>query len=182
MRGQMCDTLHAPGTIVPAMEPANGMIGTHLEGGVMNGVTVHKAAVPLWQRWMVWAGWAISLAPVYIVLTSARWKLTSNPWYVGEWNRIGWQTPDLPFVASLQLTAIVLYLIPQTAVLGAVLLTGYMGGAIASYVRIGELYPPLVPLTTALLAWLGIYLREPRLRALLPFRRSVRQPQTDVPV
>jgi hypothetical protein len=53
-----------------------------------------------------------------------------------------------------------------------VLLTGYMGGAIASYVRIGEFYPPLVPLSTALLAWLGIYLREPRLRALLPIRRK----------
>jgi hypothetical protein len=56
--------------------------------------------------------------------------------------------------------------------LGAVLLTGYMGGAIASYVRMGEYYPPLVPLTTALLAWLGLYLREPRLRALLPIRWS----------
>jgi hypothetical protein len=53
------------------------------------------------------------------------------------------------------------------AVLGAVLLTGYLGGAIASYVRIGESYPPLVPLTTAVLAWLGLWLREPRLRASL---------------
>lgn len=148
----------------------------------MNGVTVHSGGATFWRRWMVWAGWIISCAPVYIVLSSARWKLTSNPWYVNEWGRIGWQMPDLPFVASLQLTAIVLYVIPQTAVLGAVLLTGYMGGAIASYVRIGELYPPVVPLTTALLAWLGIYLREPRLRALLPFRRSVRQEQPHVPV
>jgi len=73
-------------------------------------------------------------------------------------------------LASLQLAAIVLYLIPQTALLGAVLLTGYLGGAIASYVRIGEWYPPLVPFTTAVLAWLGLWLREPRLRALIPFR------------
>jgi hypothetical protein len=120
---------------------------------------------------MVWAGRIVSIAPVYIVLSSANWKLTSNPWYVGEWGRIGWETPALPFIASLQLVAIVLYVIPQTSVLGAILLTGYMGGAIASYVRIGELYPPAVPLTTALLAWLGIYLREERLRALLPIRR-----------
>lgn len=129
-----------------------------------------------WHRWMLWAGWLVSCAPVYIVLSSARWKLTSNPWYVSEWGRIGWSTPDLPFIASLQLVAIALYVIPQTAVLGAVLLTGYMGGAIASYARIGELYPPVVPLTTALLAWLGLYLREPRLRALLPFRTSRRAP------
>jgi hypothetical protein len=137
----------------------------------MDAVASHAAPVPRWQPWMVWAGRIVSCAPVFIVLSSARWKLTSNPWYVGEWLRIGWDTPDLPFVASLQLAAVVLYVIPQTAVLGAVLLTGYMGGAIASYVRIGELYPPLVPLTTALLAWLGLYLREPRLRALLPLRR-----------
>jgi len=103
---------------------------------------------------------------------SARWKLTANPWYVHEWGRIGWRTPDLPFIASLQLGAILLYVIPRTSVLGAVILTGYMGGAIASYVRIGELYPPLVPLTTAMLAWLGIFLRDERLRDLLPFRRT----------
>jgi hypothetical protein len=124
---------------------------------------------------MVWTGRIVSLIPVFIVLMSSRWKLTQSPFYVREWGRIGWQTPDLPFIASLQLGAIVLYLIPQTSVLGCVILTGYLGGAIASYVRIGELYPPLVPLTTALLAWLGIYLRDERVRALLPFRRSVRR-------
>ena len=137
----------------------------------MNGVAVRTHEGRRWEQWIVWAGRIISLAPVYIVLTSARWKLTENPWYVREFGRIGWQTPALPLLASLQLGAIVLYLIPQTAVLGAVLLTGYLGGAIASYVRIGEPYPPLVPFTTAVLAWLGLWLREPRLRALLPLRR-----------
>ena len=121
---------------------------------------------------MVWTGRFVSVLPVLIVLISSRWKLTSNPTYVMEWGRIGWRVQDLPFIASLQLSAILLYVIPRTSVLGAVLLTGYMGGAIASYVRIGELYPPLVPLTTALLAWLGIYLRDERLRALLPIRRG----------
>jgi hypothetical protein len=54
-----------------------------------------------------------------------------------------------------------------------VLFTGYLGGAIASYVRMREPYPPFVPLTTALLLWAGIYLREERLRAVLPFRRKM---------
>jgi hypothetical protein len=126
------------------------------------------------NQWTVWAGRIVSCAPVLVVLMSARWKLTFDPWYVREWGRIGWETPALPAIASLQLAAIVLYVIPRTSILGAVLLTGYMGGAIASYVRIGELYPPVVPLTTALLAWLGIYLREERLRALLPLRRRPR--------
>jgi hypothetical protein len=139
----------------------------------MSTVTVETRQATRWTPWLVWTGRIVSIAPVLIVLMSARWKLTSNPWYVMEWGRIGWQTPDLPDIASLQLGAIVLYLIPRTSVLGAVILTGYMGGAIASYVRIGELYPPLVPLTTAMLAWLGIYLRDERVRALLPLRRTM---------
>jgi hypothetical protein len=138
----------------------------------MNAVTVQTHEATGSRLWLVWTGRIISVAPVLIVLMSARWKLTANPWYVREWGRIGWRTPDLPFIASLQLGAILLYVIPRTSVLGAVILTGYMGGAIASYVRIGELYPPLVPLTTAMLAWLGIFLRDERLRDLLPFRRT----------
>src|SRR6476469_2623884 len=137
----------------------------------MSTVTVQPHAATRLGPWLVWAGRIVSIAPVLIVLMSARWKLTSTPFYVQEWGRIGWKAPDLPFIASLQLGAILLYVIPQTSVLGVVLLTGYLGGAIASYVRIGEPYPPLVPLTTALLAWLGIFLREERLRALLPLRR-----------
>ena len=124
-----------------------------------------------WRRWMVWAGWLVSCAPVFIVLSSARWKLTHDPWYVREITRIGWMTSALETLATLQLLAIVLYVIPWTSVLGAILLTGYLGGAVATYVRVGEYYPPLVPFTTAALAWVGLFLREPRLRVLLPFRR-----------
>jgi DoxX-like family len=119
---------------------------------------------------MTWAGRVISLWPVFVVLMSATWKLTRNPWYVGEFARIGWQESSLNLLAFLQLGCIVLYLIPRTAILGAVLLTGYLGGAIATYTRIGEPYPVLVPLSTSIIAWLGIYLREQRLRALLPLR------------
>jgi hypothetical protein len=121
-------------------------------------------------RWMVWAGRAISLWPVFVVLLSATWKLTRNPAYVREFARIGWQEGSLNLLAFLQLGSIVLYLIPRTAILGAVLLTGYLGGAIAAYTRIGDPSPILVPLSTSLIAWLGIYLREARLRTLLPFR------------
>jgi hypothetical protein len=141
----------------------------------MSALTDQMREVTRWSRWLVWSGRIVSVVPVLIILMSSRWKLTSNPWYVHEWGRIGWQTPDLRFIASLQLGAILLYVIPRTSVLGAVILTGYLGGAIASYVRIGELYPPLVPLTTAMLAWLGIYLRDERLRELLPLRITPRK-------
>ncbi len=125
------------------------------------------------KRWLLWAGWALSLWPAFIVVLSATWKLTRNPWYVGEFARIGWHESALTGLALLQLGCLALYLIPPTAVLGAVLLTGYLGGAIATYVRMGEPYPVLVPLSTSLIAWAGIYLREKRLRALLPLRRPV---------
>lgn len=120
---------------------------------------------------ITWTGRMLSVVPVVILLTSARWKLTHNPWYVAEWGRIGYGPRALDGIGLVQLACVLLYVIPQTAVLGTVLLTGYLGGAIAAYVRIGEPYPVLVPLSTCLLAWAGIYLRDGRLRALLPFRR-----------
>ena len=128
-------------------------------------------AATRFDRWIVWAGRVISIIPVSILLTSARWKLTHTAFYVREWQRIGYVPDYLNPIGVVQLTCVALYLIPQTAVLGTVLLTGCLGGAIASYVRIGQFYPPLVPLGTCLFAWLGIYLREERLRKLLPFRR-----------
>jgi hypothetical protein len=69
----------------------------------------------------------------------------------------------------LELVCTVLYAIPRTAVLGAILLTGYLGGAIATHVRIGDDFTP--PVIMALLLWGGLYLRDARLRALLPLRR-----------
>ena len=133
---------------------------------------IQVPAASRYKTWIVWAGRIVTLAPVYILLWSARAKVTHSPWYVREWSRIGWSPDALNGVGAIQLTCLALYLIPQTAILGTVLLTGYLGGAIASYVRMGEYYPPLVPLTTCLLAWLGLYLREPRLWTLLPLRRS----------
>jgi hypothetical protein len=124
------------------------------------------------NTWITWTGRVVTVVPVLILLSSARWKLTHDPWYASEWGRIGYAPGAINSIGIVQLVCVALYLIPQTAVLGTVLLTGYLGGAIASYVRIGEPRPVLVPLTTCLLAWLGIYLREPRLRALLPFRRA----------
>ena len=81
-------------------------------------------------------------------------------------------SPTLDAVAAAircQTACMVLYLIPRTSLLGMVLLTGYFGGAIASYVRIGEPFP--FPLITCLFFWAGLYLRDERIRALLPFRR-----------
>jgi hypothetical protein len=72
------------------------------------------------------------------------------------------------------LISTLLYLIPQTSVLGAILITGYLGGAVATHVRIGNplLTHTLFPVYLGVLIWLGLYLRDVRLRALVPLRRS----------
>lgn len=155
------------------MRPRSHSAGDERHGrgwNIIDAVPIGRSAV------LVWTGRLVSAIPVYVILSSARWKLTRTAWYVQEWARIGWPDGALAQLAVVQLACVVLYVIPQTAVLGAILLTGYLGGAVATYVRMGELYPPLVPLTTAVLAWLGLFLREPRLRALVPFRRVSRPP------
>jgi len=123
------------------------------------------------KQWMLWTGRVLSVWPAFVVVSSATWKLTRNQWYVAEFARIGWPQSALSLLAFLQLGCLLLYIIPRTAILGAVLLTGYLGGAIATYVRIGEPYPVLVPLSTSVIAWAGIYFRDERLRSLLPFRK-----------
>ncbi len=130
-----------------------------------------QAANPPQKNWITWAGWAVSLWPTFVVCTSATWKLTQSATYVAEFVRIGWSESTLPLLAFLQLGSLILFLIPRTSVLGAILLTGYLGGAVAAYTRIGEPYPILVPLSTAMIAWLGLFLRDERLRTLLPIRR-----------
>ncbi len=125
------------------------------------------------KPWLVWIGWVVSLWPVFVIGISSYWKLSRNPSYVAEFARIGWAASKLTLLACLQLGSLVLFLIPPTAVLGAVLLTGYLGGAVAAYTRMGQPYPVLVPLSTSIIAWFGIWLRDARLRQLLPIRFGI---------
>src|SRR5262245_24430387 len=77
-------------------------------------------------------------------------------------------------IGLIELACLTLYLVPRTSVLGAVLLTGYLGGAIATHVRIGSPLAShtLFPIYVAILIWGGLYPREPRLREVMPFRRD----------
>jgi hypothetical protein len=76
-------------------------------------------------------------------------------------------------IGIAELTSVVIYVIPRTSVLGAILLTGYLGGATASHVRIGE--PFFMAIVMGVLVWGGLYLRDDRLRALLPLRKEAAQ-------
>jgi hypothetical protein len=95
------------------------------------------------------------------------------PQVLQSMNQLGFQTGLLTTIGILLLACTVLYVIPATSVLGAVLLTGYLGGAISVHVRVGNpLFGyVLFPVYVGALMWAGLYLREPRLVALLPLRK-----------
>ena len=86
--------------------------------------------------------------------------------------QLGYPVPLAPVIGTILLICVVLYAIPRTAPLGAILLTGYLGGAVASQLRIGmPLFTyTLAPTYLAALAWGGLYLRDSRVRALLASR------------
>ena len=79
---------------------------------------------------------------------------------------LGFPASTIVGIGWLEAACVLIYAIPRTAVLGAVLLTGYLGGAIAAHVRVGDSF--LSPLIAGGIVWLGIYLRHPQVRALLP--------------
>jgi hypothetical protein len=116
-----------------------------------------------------WAGRVASALPVAIMLFSAAVKLSGSPEMVQNWAKSGYPAGALVPIGLVEIACAVLYAIPRTAVLGAVLVTGYLGGAVATHVHAGEAIF-VVPLAFGMLAWLGLYLRDPRLRALLPLR------------
>jgi len=136
------------------------------------GVALHQYDAARVRIWMLWGGRILSAFGVLICLSSVYAKLTHNAGYVRQWESLGYSEGMLTGVGLVQLSAIVLYLIPPTSVLGTVVLTGYLGGAISSWVRLGQPTPMMVPLSTCLLLWAGLYLREERLQSLLPLRKK----------
>jgi hypothetical protein len=109
-----------------------------------------------------------------MMLFSAALKLHPSPQVV-EFTETHLGYPGTAFLtlAILEITCVVVYAIPQTAVLGAILMTGYLGGAVASHFRVGDM--PIPQVLLGVLAWAGLYLRDDRLRALLPLRDLRRQ-------
>jgi DoxX-like family len=94
---------------------------------------------------------------------------------------LGYPEHSVAMIGAIELVCLALYLVPQTAILGAVVMTAYLGGAVATHVRIGSplLSHTLFPIYVAAMLWGGVYLREPRLRALMPLRRN--QPEVSRP-
>jgi len=87
---------------------------------------------------MVWSGRMITVLAVLPFVTSAVMKFMGGPQVIQGFSHLGWPDTMLIILGILEAGSVVLYLIPQTAVLGAIVLTGYLGGAISTHLRIGE--------------------------------------------
>ena len=121
-----------------------------------------------------WAGRIMSGFVVFFLLVDAGFKLIRPlpaP-AVEAFGKLGYPVAFAGGIGVLLLACVAVYLIPRTSVLGAILLTGYLGGAVAGHVRVGDpwLSHALFPVYVGLLIWGGIYFREPRLRAVIPLR------------
>jgi hypothetical protein len=145
---------------------------------------------PANPKWMTWTGRVITgllaalltfsaamklmappLDPTKVAASSApatEEKSEEMPGVAEEFARLGYPQHTTRGIALAELAGTVLYVIPQTTVLGAIVLTGYLGGATATHVRVGD--PFVGPIVIGMLAWLGVFLRDPRLRAVLPWR------------
>ena len=120
----------------------------------------------------LWAGWVISALPVLLMGCGSVFMLADPGPLIKTLVALGY-APDLVRpIACVELACVILYVFPRTAILGAILMTGYLGGATASHVRAGQ--PFYLPVAVGVLVWLGLYLRDPRLRVLIPWRRRPR--------
>lgn len=106
-------------------------------------------------------GWVLSgLISAFLIFGSASGKFMDFPGKSEMFEKIGWSEETIKFIGVIEVAVALLYLVPRTSFLGAILLTGYLGGAIATHVRIGD--PKwIMPLVMGILAWVGLALRNP---------------------
>ncbi len=120
------------------------------------------------SRKLVWTGRVISILVSLMFVMSSVMKLVVGPEVEKGMAHFGIPMSMLKPLAILELTCTVIYLIPATSVLGAILMTGYVGGIILTNWRVGE--PVYIPIVLGILIWLGLYLREDRLKGLIALR------------
>lgn len=123
-----------------------------------------------------WAGWAMSGVAIIFLLMDASMKLLALPVVLQANAALGFEGEDMARgLGAILLACTVLYAAPQTAVLGAIMLTGFFGGAVAVKLRIGDplLTHVLFGVYLGALVWGGLYLRDSRLRQILPLRSGV---------
>src|ERR1035441_9918654 len=124
-------------------------------------------AVPV-SRTALWAGRILSTLTILLFAFTAGFGLLKSAAAMQGFVQHGYPDSAMLRITIVELACAVIYAIPRTSVLGAILLTGYLGGATATHVRVGE--PPILAIGVGIVVWLGLYLRDERLRALVPLR------------
>jgi len=117
---------------------------------------------------IVWVGRGISVLVSLVFLISAFVRLKGGAEVMQGMAHLGLPESLILPLAILEISCVVIYLIPATSILGAILLTGYIGGAICTHWRVGD--PFFIQIALGIVVWLGLYLRENRLKALIPLR------------
>lgn len=121
----------------------------------------------------LWAGRIISAIPALFLLMDGTMKLVKPKVVVDATVQLGYSESVIFPLGLILLACTCLYAIPRTSVSGAILLTGYLGGAVATHVRVAAgLFPIAFPIILGCLIWLGLFLRDGRLRALIPLHAS----------
>jgi hypothetical protein len=122
----------------------------------------------------LWAGRIISVLLALFLLFDGGMKLVKPAFVVEATVQLGYPESVILGLGIVLIACTAIYLIPRTSILGAILLTGYLGGAIASHVRAGDpIFTILFAIVFGVLIWVGLYLRDDRLRALIPLRDRV---------
>jgi hypothetical protein len=121
----------------------------------------------------LWAGRIVSALPTLFLLLDGIMKLFKPVLVVEATVKLGYPENVIVPLGIVLTACTVLYVVPRTAVVGAILLTGYLGGAVATHVRLSEgLFPVSFPIIMGVLVWGGLWLRDARIRALIPLRRQ----------
>ena len=120
------------------------------------------------SKTMFWTGMIVSAVPGLFMLLDGVMKLMKPAAVTQAFARLGYPDRVAVVIGVVELACVVAFAIPRTSILGAILLTGYLGGATASHVRIGD--PFWFPILVGSLVWLGLFLRDDRLRTIVPLR------------
>lgn len=121
----------------------------------------------------LWAGYLLTGFSALFLLMDGVMKLFKPRFVVEATTQLGYQESTIVPIGVVLVVCTVLYLIPTTSILGAILLTGYLGGAVATHVFArGGAFPIVFPVIIGTLVWAGLYLRDNRLRTLIPLRQQ----------
>jgi len=121
-------------------------------------------------RGAVWTGRVLGALPALFLLFDGEIKVLQTHWAMEGTAQVGYSTGIVLPLGIVELACVVAYVFPRTAALGTAVLTAYLGGAVATHVRLGQ--PYILPILFGVILWLGLFLRDERIRALIAPRRG----------